>query len=106
MPYSIENPPDFLGTLPKGAQKLFIEAFNSVSGSGGKEDEARIAGWGNVKLKYKKSGKKWVAKSAAEHEQVTRTPMPKRIEKYRCPVHQPGEERREPETHHYQVPGL
>jgi len=63
MPYTLDNPPDAVKNLPKGAQKLFIEAFNSVAESGGSEEEARKAGWANVKRKYKKKGGKWVQKA-------------------------------------------
>ena len=63
MPYTLGNPPDYIKNLPKGAQKLFIVAFNSAYDDTGDDDKARIAGWSNVKRKYKKVGDKWVKKS-------------------------------------------
>lgn len=71
MPITIADAP---GTLSGGAAKIYVGAFNGAySGSckdeGDRRDEcaARIA-WSAVKKKYKKSGDKWVKKSAAEAE--------------------------------------
>mgnify|MGYP001581460914 CR=1 FL=1 len=63
MPYTMDNPPATVKNLPKGAQRLFIDAFNAVARDGGSEDNARMAGWANVKRKYKQVDGKWVAKS-------------------------------------------
>ncbi len=63
MPYSVpDNIPDAIKNIPLGAQKRFVAAFNSALSAGATEDEARIAGWANVKRKYKKQGDKWVKK--------------------------------------------
>lgn len=71
MPITIADAPD---TLPKGAKRIYVGAFNGAySGEckdeGGRRDEcaARIA-WKAVKGKYKQVGDKWVAKAA--HVQV------------------------------------
>jgi len=68
MPYTTANPPDTVKNLPKKAQELYIEAFNAVLETGGSEEEARKAGWANVKREYKKSGEEWVEKSAGPGE--------------------------------------
>lgn len=61
MPYSWPNNiPDYIKSLPAGAQKLFVRVFNDVIGSRGTEDEARIAAWAAVKRRYKKVGDRWV----------------------------------------------
>ena len=61
-PYTIANPPALIKNLPIGAKRLFISAFNSVYTKTKNDNDARIAGWGAVRNKYKKVGGKWVAK--------------------------------------------
>jgi cation transport regulator ChaB len=63
MPWSVPNnlPPSIRG-LPAGAQKLWVEAANSVLRNGGTDEDAVKAGWANVKRKYRKAGDKWVKK--------------------------------------------
>lgn len=62
MPYTYDNPPDGIKSLPKGAQRIYIDTFNAVVRDGGSEDSARQAAWRNVKKEYKKVGDKWVKK--------------------------------------------
>lgn len=64
MPYSLNNIPNYISNIPIGAQKLFIAAFNSAyKNNGGNEEKSRIAGWSNVKRKYKKQNGKWIKKT-------------------------------------------
>jgi cation transport regulator ChaB len=72
------------GNLPKAAKDMFSAAeASALKGTckGDKGCAARV-GWGAVKRKYKKSGDKWVAKSAGEMdleknlEQELTTPVP------------------------------
>ena len=64
MPYSLNNIPNYISNIPIGAQKLFIAAFNSAyKNNGGNEEASRIAGWSNVKRRYKKINGKWVKKT-------------------------------------------
>lgn len=64
MPYSYPNNiPDYIDNLPVGAQKRFISAFNSAYEDGATDEEARIAGWTNVKRKYKKVDGNWIKKN-------------------------------------------
>jgi len=64
MPYTYPNDvPDYIKTLPVGAQKVFVNAFNSELSKSSDETSARKAGWGAVKTKFKKSGDKWVKKT-------------------------------------------
>ena len=56
------NIPDYITGLPTGAQRIFVEVFNSALDNGKSEDEARIAGWGAVKTTYEKQGEEWVKK--------------------------------------------
>ncbi len=69
MPYSYpDNIPSAVKNLPAGAQKLFIDAFNAVIDDGGSEEDARKAGWANVKREYEKSNDKWVKKEKEKAE--------------------------------------
>ena len=61
-PYTMANPPAIIKNLPIGAKSLFISAFNSVYAKTKDDNQARIAGWGAVKNKYKQVGDKWVIK--------------------------------------------
>ena len=60
MPDSI---PDYIKDLPEGAQKIFVEVFNSTLDEGASEEDARMAGWGAVKNVYEKSGEEWTRKA-------------------------------------------
>ncbi|HIA55363.1 MAG TPA: cation transporter [Candidatus Melainabacteria bacterium] len=69
MPYlSIDDlPPPVRNNLPRHAQKIFKDAFNSSYKIHHDEDEVtsfKIA-WAAVKKKYTKQNGKWVKKSAA-----------------------------------------
>jgi len=61
-PYSMNNPPDYIKNIPKGAQRIFIRTFNSVYAQSGSDDQARQAGWTQVKSRYVKKGNVWVKK--------------------------------------------
>jgi len=77
MPYKMSNPPDWLKSLPKGAQKIGIKTFNTIVADGGNEEDARKAAWSNIKNKYKKVGDKWVKKSSSQESfklNITGTP--------------------------------
>ena len=64
MPYNYpSNLPTWAKNLPVGAQKIAVKVFNATLSETGDEDKARIAAWGAIKRKYKKSGGKWVKKS-------------------------------------------
>lgn len=65
MPYTMKNPPSTVKNLPSGAKKIFIDTFNAVFADTKDETKARMAGWSQVKKKYKKSGDKWVKKTTA-----------------------------------------
>jgi cation transport regulator len=64
MPYSsIQDLPDPVKhSLPKHAQEIFKEAFNSAFHEYEGFDESRAfkIAWGAVKKKYRKTGDKWV----------------------------------------------
>lgn len=63
MPYTIDNPPDYIKNLPIGAQRVFISAYNSVYEKTEDETKSRMAGWGAVKNKYEQDADgKWVRK--------------------------------------------
>jgi cation transport regulator len=69
MPYlSVDDlPPPVRNNLPRHAQKIFKDAFNSAYAKHHGEDEVtsfKIA-WAAVKKKYEKRGGKWVKKAAA-----------------------------------------
>lgn len=63
MPYTINNPPDYIKGLPDGAQRIFIEVFNAEFAKSKDETKARMAGWGAVKTSYEKRGEEWVLKA-------------------------------------------
>ncbi len=68
MPYTIENPPEWLKNLPDGAVKIGVEVFNSVAKSGD-EDKARMAAWAAIKAKYeKKESGEWQRKATQDRE--------------------------------------
>jgi cation transport regulator len=74
MPYdSISDLPDPVKkNLPKYAQKIYLEAYNSAwkqyakpkdrRGDDTREETAHKVAWSAVKKKYKKKGDKWVRK--------------------------------------------
>lgn len=68
MPYTIQDPPDTIKNIPKEAQRLWINAFNSALEKDQSEDDARKAGWGAVKNKFKKEGDNWVKKTTQASE--------------------------------------
>lgn len=66
MPYTVDNPPTWLKNLPRGAIAIGVRTFNRVLAETGDEDQARMAAWRNIKLKYKKVGDKWVRKAETD----------------------------------------
>lgn len=67
MPYSFPgNIPSAVKNLPKGAQKIYVEVFNSTFDESEDDTKARQAAWGAVKNKYKKAGEEWVSKNEKE----------------------------------------
>lgn len=63
MPYTIQNPPDWLKNLPQGAIKVGIETFNRVLDETNNENTARQAAWNRIKQEYTKVGDKWMPKN-------------------------------------------
>jgi len=64
MPYSMpDNIPDYIKGLPEGAQRIFVDVFNSTLDGGASEEEARMAGWGAVKNAYEEKESEWVRKA-------------------------------------------
>lgn len=64
MPYSVSKPPDWLKSLPQGAIKLGVNAFNAVIDDGGAEEKARKAAWAAIKAKYERGNQgQWRAKT-------------------------------------------
>jgi len=62
-PYTMENYPDSIKNLPKGARNIWIRTFNKIYEETKDEDKARQGAWRNVKLEYKKDkNDKWVKK--------------------------------------------
>jgi len=63
--YSVpDSIPDYIKGLPEGAQRIFVEVFNSTLDKTKDEEQARIAGWGAVKSSYEKQGEEWVRKAS------------------------------------------
>lgn len=64
MPYSkiTELPASVKEALPVGAQRIFMAAFNSASRDGKSETSAFKIAWSAVKVKYRRTGDKWVKK--------------------------------------------
>jgi len=65
MPYTMENPPDWLKRLPRGAVRIGIDVYNRVLDDSGDKERARKAAWAAIKAKYKKDDDKWRAKQTA-----------------------------------------
>ena len=65
-PYSIDNPPEKIKDMPKGAQEIFISAFNNaLKQYEGDEERANKVAYAAVKKKYKQDkDDNWVAKEA------------------------------------------
>jgi cation transport regulator len=75
MPYykGLDALPDSVkDNLPKGAQNIYMEAYNSAwdqykdpqerRGDASREETAHKVAWNAVKKKYEKKGDKWVKK--------------------------------------------
>jgi len=60
MPYKQGEVPQWLKSLPKGAQALGVRVFNAVYAKTHDDNQARMAAWAQIKRKYKKLGDKWV----------------------------------------------
>jgi cation transport regulator len=68
MPYKqITQLPDGVkNNLPKGAQEIYKEAFNSAEDQYGEEDRAHRVAWSAVENKYEKNEKgNWVKKDSS-----------------------------------------
>jgi len=71
MPYTKNNPPERIKSLPKHAQEIWISAFNSAWEQYGQDEEkANRVAWAAVKKVYRKVGNKWIKikKKASEPE--------------------------------------
>jgi len=74
MPYTKDNPPDAIKGLPDAAQDIFIAAYNAAYDEyKGDEEKTNATAWAAVKTKFKQSGGKWVAKTAEEYSDKTKT---------------------------------
>lgn len=62
--YTMSNPPTQIKKLPKGAQRIWISAFNAAFKKWG-DTRARKIAWNAVKQVYRKVGEKWVRKALA-----------------------------------------
>ena len=64
MPYSIDDPPEKIKDMPKGAQEIFISAFNNaLKQYEGDEERANKVAYNAVKAKYKQDAEgNWIAK--------------------------------------------
>lgn len=67
MPYASidELPPTVKDNLPKGAQEIFMAAFNSANDQGKDEETCNKIAWAAVGQKYEKKDDAWVLKAAA-----------------------------------------
>jgi cation transport regulator len=66
MPYKqiTQLPDNVTNNLPKGAQEIYKEAFNSAEDQYGEEDRAHRVAWSAVEQKYEKNDKgNWVQKN-------------------------------------------
>ena len=67
MPYKMitQLPDNVKNNLPKHAQEIYKEAFNSAEEQYGEEDRAHRVAWSAVENKYKKNDKgNWVSKES------------------------------------------
>jgi cation transport regulator len=67
MPYKqiTQLPESVKNNLPKGAQEIYKEAFNSAEEQYGEEDRAHRVAWSAVENKYEKNEKgNWVQKNS------------------------------------------
>lgn len=87
MPISMEDAP---GTLPDGAKKIYVSAWNAAYDSTCKDRDDRDAcaskiAWSAVKQKYTKSGDKWISKSVYHefHMVVTKASYDKATQEMR-----------------------
>lgn len=64
MPYTMSNPPTIISSLPVGAKRIWINAFNSTLVTyKGNETIARQVAWTAVKKVYEKNKEgKWIKK--------------------------------------------
>jgi len=61
MPYTKDNLPDAIKSLPSHAQDIFIAAYNSAYKQyDGDEEKSNATAWSAIKAKYKKENDKWV----------------------------------------------
>lgn len=89
-PYTMASPPAAVKNLPPGAQKIFIDVFNSTLKNGGDETKARMAAWGAVKNTYTRDASgKWTKKTKDSLEvggdknmSIIMTYFAKRIDKF------------------------
>lgn len=64
MPYTIDNPPDYVKNLPKRAIELCVAAWNATYERTQDEDKSRIACWGAVKTKFEQNPEgEWIQKT-------------------------------------------
>ena len=85
MPYSFpDNVPDTVKNLPEGAQRIFVDVFNSNYTESQDEDAARQAAWGAVKNAYEQdAGGDWVQKAS---DAAVADPEPGRLIRYIGPI--------------------
>jgi|GEM_PF-5497438 len=74
MPYTSDNPPDWLENLPPGAVKIGVAAFNAVLDETGDEDKARQAAWATIKREYEQVDEsRWVRKAGLQRIELVIT---------------------------------
>lgn len=66
MPYQrlADLPKSVRDNLPKHAQEIYKEAYNSAVEQYGEEERAHKVAWAAVKKSYQKKDDRWVKKSA------------------------------------------
>ena len=77
MPYTVSNPPEAVKGLPKYAIEIFVAAYNSAyeqykDRGDQREILANQTAWAAVKMKFKKSGDKWVAKESKQEASMSK----------------------------------
>ena len=76
MPYLISNPPALIRKLPKGAQRIWIAAFNAFIRAHPNDEVGAIrVAWSAVKQKYRKVGDRWVRKEMEEKVSASTSPF-------------------------------